>query len=217
VPDPVFGKGTALAVPTNPSIAVASAPEVRFLVFKRTLRNLLRPQPTCLLVLGLIAFASGQAAKASTTCIPFSEARNHIGTTRCIAGKVLRVKQGNGGVHFFDFCEDYRVCPFTVVVFPGDLKKIGDLRQLQGRQIEIEGPVKEYDGRAEIILTRLNQLRGDAAKIPPLPKEYDVERHGKYSAGKFSRPKQAKTLTRKTQSRPVNVQDDMSQPMSPEN
>jgi hypothetical protein len=156
-------------------------------------------------------------AKAVTDCVPFAEAQKHIGDIRCVTGKVLRVQQGNGGVHFFDFCEDYRVCPFTVVVFPSDLMRIGDLRQLQGRQIEIEGVVKEYDGRAEIILKRLSQLRGDAARIPPLPKEYDVERHGNYSAGKFKRAKPPKAATHKKQSRPVNVQEDMSLPMSPEN
>ena len=66
-----------------------------------------------------------------------------------------------------------------VVVFPSDLKQVGDVRQLQGKVIEIEGELKGYDGRAEIVLRRLSQLRGDAARIPPLPKEYDVERHGK--------------------------------------
>ena len=130
------------------------------------------------LAITLLPFCS-----AGTACVPFTEARKHIGDHRCVTGKVLRVQKGKGGVHFFDFCEDYRVCPFTVVVFPSDLKKIGDLRQLQGRQIEIEGPVKEYDGRAEIILKRVSQLRGDAAKIAPLPKDYDVEKRGHYSAG----------------------------------
>jgi hypothetical protein len=169
-----------------------------------------------ILALSAFVITLPQASRAETNCIPFSEARSHIGDTRCIAGKVLRVKKGNGGVHFFDFCEDYRVCPFTVVVFPGDLKKIGDLRQLQDREIEIEGPVKEYDGRAEIILKRLSQLHGDAAKIPPLPKEYDVERRGSYSAGKFSRAKPAKSAAQKKQSRPVNVEEDLSQPISAE-
>jgi hypothetical protein len=128
-------------------------------------------------------------AASFVQCVPFSQARDHIGATRCITGKVIRVQPGNGGVHFFDFCEDFRVCPFTVVVFPGDLKQVGDIRRLAGRQIEIEGEVKRYDGRAEIVLKRISQLRGDAAKIPPLPKEYDVERHGNYSAGKFHTPK----------------------------
>ena len=79
-----------------------------------------------------------------------------------VTGKVLRVKQGNRGVHFFDFCEDYRMCPFTVVVFPSNLKHVGDVRQLEGKDIQIHGPIKEYDGRAEIILERTSQLDGEA-------------------------------------------------------
>jgi hypothetical protein len=131
-----------------------------------------------------------------------------------VTGKVLRVKKGSRGVHFFDFCDDYRTCPFTVVVFPSDLKHVGDVRQLQGRQIEIEGDVKGYDGRAEIILRRASQLRGDSARIPPLPKEYDVERHGSYSAGRFSYPRDSKKSSRKKQGPPVSLQDP-SLPLEP--
>ena len=154
------------------------------------------------------------APRANSECIFYSEALKHIGATKCVTGKVLRVKQGNGGVHFLDFCEEYRGCPFTVVVFPGDLKRIGDVRRLQGRQIEIDGDVKGYDGRAEIILRRASQLRGDAGRIPPLPKEYDVERHGKCRTGKFSHPKAAQRSPHKKQPAPVNTEDP-SQPWSP--
>jgi ssDNA-binding Zn-finger/Zn-ribbon topoisomerase 1 len=157
---------------------------------------------------------TSSSAVAKGQCISFTEAEKHIGASKCVTGKVLYVKQGNRGVHFFDFCADYRTCPFTVVVFPSDLKQIGDIRQLQGKQIEIDGEVKGYDGRAEIVLRRLSQLRGDAGRIPPLPKEYDVERHGKYSAGKFSHPKGAKNPARKKQSAPVSLEDPSS-PMSP--
>jgi len=125
----------------------------------------MRLRPAVLVV--LVGFLS--SLESAAACIPISEAGKHIGAHRCVTGKVVRVKQGNRGVHFFDFCEDYRTCPFTVVVFPGDLKQVGDIRQLQGKQIEIEGEVKSYDGRAEIVLQRLGQLRGDAARIPPLP------------------------------------------------
>jgi DNA/RNA endonuclease YhcR with UshA esterase domain len=140
-------------------------------------------------------------------CVSFQEAQKHIGANRCVSGKVLHVKLGNGGVHFFDFCDDFRLCPFTVVVFPGDLRQVGDVRRLEGRQIEIEGEVKGYDGRAEIILRRPGQLRGDAGRLPPLPKEYDVERHGKYSAGTLRFPKRAKTTTPKKQSPPISIED----------
>lgn len=159
----------------------------------------------------LFSIVAGVAqAGEAAPCVSFAEAEKHIGATRCVSGKVLSVKQGNGGVHFFDFCEDFRTCPFTVVVFPSDLKRVGDVRQLQGKLIEIEGEVKGYDGRAEIVLRRPSQLRGDAARIPPLPKEYDVERHGKYSPGSISRPRRARSTPRKKQPPPVSLEDPSS-------
>ena len=135
----------------------------------------------------------------SADCLPVSEARNHIGETQCITGKVLRVKHGSRGVTFFDFCEDFRVCPFTVVIFPGHLKDVGDVRQLANRVIEVHGPLKDYDGRAEIVVDQLRQLGGEGARIPKLPKDYDVEKKGKYRAGSFSLPKPAHAASKKRQ------------------
>ena len=94
----------------------------------------------------------------------------------------MRVKASKG-VHFLDFCEDQMACPFTVVVFSHDLRDVGDVRRLAGRTIEIHGPVKLYQGRAEIILSRVSQVSGGVALLPPLPKDYDVENRGHYSAG----------------------------------
>ena len=139
-------------------------------------------------------------------CISFSEAQNHLGETRCVTGKVFGVQQGAKGVHYLDFCEDYRVCPFSVVIFASDLRQIGDIRQLRGRTIEIHGEVKGYDGRAEIILSQARQLKGDAGRIPPLPKNYDVEKRGHYSAGTLIRPK-TKQQPRKPQSRPIQTEE----------
>jgi len=119
----------------------------------------------------------------ASDCIPIYQASQHVGETKCVAGKVLRVKVGAKGVHFLDFCEEQIACPFSVVVFPSGLKDVGDVRRLAGRTIEIHGPLKRYDGRAEIILNRISQITGGAAMIPPLPKAYDVENRGHYSAG----------------------------------
>lgn len=118
-------------------------------------------------------------------CIPIHEAGQHVGETKCVTGKVLRVKVGSKNVHFLDFCEDQMACPFTVVIFSNDLKDVGDVRHLAGRTIEIRGAVKVYDGRPEIILSRVSQVTGGAAMIPPLPKNYDVENRGHFSAGRL--------------------------------
>ena len=128
-------------------------------------------------------------------CIPIHEAGQHIGETKCVTGKVIRVKTGTKGVHFLDFCEDAMACPFTVIVFANDLKDVGDVRRLAGRTIEIRGAVKAYDGRPEIILSRISQIEGGAAMIPPLPKNYDVENRGHFSAGRL-RPTKKPTKTK---------------------
>jgi len=94
--------------------------------------------------------------------------------------------------------------------FRGDLKQVGDVRRLEGRQIEIEGEVKGYAGRAEIILRRPSQLRGDAGRLPPVPKEYDVERRGKYSAGTLRFPKKAKSSSTKSKPPATVTWDDPS-------
>jgi hypothetical protein len=154
---------------------------------------------------------------AGADCVPITEARQHIGEDKCVTGKVLRVKHGSRGVTLFDFCQDSMVCPFTVVVFAHDLKRIGDVNQLQNRVIEIHGPVKEYDGRAEIVLEQSRQLGGDGLRIPPLPKNYDVEQKGHYSAGTFSLPKPAYATHKKKQPAkiPVDIPPDSDSVESP--
>jgi hypothetical protein len=149
------------------------------------------PPKNIFALLALLLFAITASA---SDCLSIQNASQHVGETKCVTGKVLRVKVGARGVHFVDFCEDQMACPFTVVVFPHDLKDVGDVRRLAGQMIEIHGPVKLYNGRAEIILTRISQLTNGSTLIPPLPKNYDVEKQGHYSAGRI-RPtkKPAKT------------------------
>jgi len=134
---------------------------------------------------------------------------NYIGEIHCVTGKVLNVKQGSGGVHYLDFCDDWCLRPFTLVIFPKVWKSIGDVRHLQGRTIEVRGPVKGYDGRAQIVLAEARQLSGDSVRIPPLPKSYDVEKAGHCSAGNISRPKTRTTYKKKVPATlPIQVGDD---------
>jgi hypothetical protein len=137
-----------------------------------------------LLVLGTAVLGFAPFLFASN-CLPIHQADQHVGETKCVEGKVLKIRVGPKGVHFLDFCEDQMACPFTVVVFASALRDVGDVRHLEGRTIEIHGTVKLYDGRAEIILNRVSQITGGAAMIPPLPRNYDVENRGSFSAGRL--------------------------------
>ena len=59
-------------------------------------------------------------------------------------------------------------------------------------------------------LEEYRQLSGSTARIPPLPKNYDVEKKGRYSAGTFSHPKAARKPSKKRQTAklPVEIPED---------
>src|SRR3954471_7759676 len=129
---------------------------------------------------------------ASGECLSIEQTTNKTGARACVSAKVLKVVAGRGA-HFLDFCEDYSRCPFTVVVFDRDLRDVGDVRQLEGKEIEIQGNIVNYEGRSEIVLRDASQLKGNSPRLPPVPKAYDVERRGQFSAtGKSSRSSSAK-------------------------
>lgn len=148
---------------------------------------------------GMAAIATLFLASAVTCradCLPFDQAAQHVGEIVCVKGRVVKVSSSQSGNHYLNFCETFVGCPFTVVVFPGHLEEIGDVRSLTDHEIEIDGLIKLYNGHPEIILSESRQLHGDVAShIPPLPKNYDVTEHGKYSAGSFyaKKPKRSKT------------------------
>jgi hypothetical protein len=143
-------------------------------------------------------------------CVPFDQAGRHIGETKCVTGKVVKVEQGADGVQYLNFCEDYRVCPFSVVVFSSDLKKVGDVRQLEGKIIEIRGEIKEYDNHAEMVLDNPRQLAGEAGPLPAMPRNFDVEQRGNFSAGKFRKPR-GRTSGKKRQkpTLPIEIPEDV--------
>ncbi len=99
------------------------------------------------------------AASGRGGCVDLLEAGSHVGEATCVSGRVLRVFTSSAGNTFFDFCPDYRKCPFASVIFASDHEKFGDLRGLEGRQVEIQGPIRTYQGRAEIIIRDPQQIR----------------------------------------------------------
>ncbi len=111
------------------------------------------------------------------------EAAKHVGETACVHGKVLTVSATPAGTHLLHFCAEGSECGFSAVVFSRDLRQVGDVRTLEGKEVDIHGQIRLYHGRPEVIVRDSRQLKGEAAKLPPVPKNYDVANRGKYSAG----------------------------------
>jgi len=106
------------------------------------------------------SFASRASSREEAAgCVDFHDAGPHAGQTGCVSGRVLKVFTSAGGNTFLDFCEDYRDCPFTSVIFSADKSKFGDLQSLAGRQIEIRGTIAVYQGKPEIIIRDPGQIQ----------------------------------------------------------
>lgn len=162
----------------------------------------------------MAALLLSSAAILHADCYPFEQAPKHVGEIVCIRGRVMKVSASASGTHYLNFCENYLACPFTVVVFPAHLEEIGDVRSLQDREIEIDGLINLYHGHPEIILAERSQLHGEGAShIPPLPKNYDVAEHGKFSAGRAFGKKPKRSKTKRSQQ---DETDPMSDPSIPE-
>lgn len=163
-----------------------------------------------------VLMAALLAVGASAECIPYTDAPKHMGRSACVTGKVVKVGHSpRSGTHFLNFCDDYKNCPFTVVIFARDLAQVGDVRWLEGKTIEIHGKIKDYKGQAEIILSDVRQLTGEAAKLPPLPKAYDAATKGSHSAGEFRTNKSSKTKTKSKNKKGDNADLGEADPPSP--
>ena len=92
-------------------------------------------------------------------CVDFRNAGPLVGNRGCIAGLVLRVYSARTGNTFLDFCQDFRTCPFSSVIFASDKDRFGDLASLQGKRVEIRGDVISYQGHSEIIIRDPQQVR----------------------------------------------------------
>jgi hypothetical protein len=99
------------------------------------------------------------AAGGTAACVDFRDAGSQVGTAGCVSGQVLRVFTSRAGNTFLDFCQDYRSCPFTSVIFASDKNKFGDLESLQGKHVEVRGAITVYQSRAEIIIHDPQQIR----------------------------------------------------------
>jgi hypothetical protein len=122
----------------------------------------------CLLLVG----AASASASASKSCITPNEAQQNLGKNVCLHAHVYDVQEEDTGTRYLDVCapqvKDVE-CKFYIVSFQSDDKHVGNLEPLRNADIEIRGTVREYHGRAEIVLNDQQQLHGGKERFRPNP------------------------------------------------
>lgn len=119
---------------------------------------------TLQLVLALIASSFGLAEQGGTVKpIPAAEARKMIGTNAAVVGKIVEVHKTEKVIRL-NFEEKFPKQTFTAVVFARNFNTFTNLDGLEGKTVEVSGPVTEYRGRPEMVLSTNSQLRIVAAE-----------------------------------------------------
>ena len=109
------------------------------------------------------AFRTGQGiwSLQEPRRIPHNQARPYIGWLMSVTGKIENVHQGPKAIHL-NFGPDFRT-DFTVVILKKDLPRLSrqglllPVTDYRGRQIEVTGTIKEYNG-PEILINSVDQL-----------------------------------------------------------
>jgi len=98
-------------------------------------------------------------SQQSVKRIDYTEAPNHVGEYACVSGKIDHVYTSQKGTIFLNFCPDYKTCPFGTTIFNKDAYKFPNPKQYEGEIVEITGLIRAYQGRSQIILDDLSQIK----------------------------------------------------------
>ncbi|MEK7135854.1 MAG: phospholipase D-like domain-containing protein [Patescibacteria group bacterium] len=102
--------------------------------------------------------AAGAAALVSIGTIDYTKALKHVGQVASVRGTLVEAYTSASGTVFLNFCENYKTCSFSGVIFADDAKKFGDLSRYTGTVVTLTGKIVSYQGKAEIILSSPTQI-----------------------------------------------------------
>ncbi len=97
--------------------------------------------------------------KTEENVINFQEAFYHIGEEYWVEGEIDHVFVSENNNYFLNFCENYRECPFSAVIFADQKNDFGDIGKWEGSKIYIYGEIETYEKRPQIIINQPDQIK----------------------------------------------------------
>jgi DNA/RNA endonuclease YhcR with UshA esterase domain len=111
--------------------------------------------PVLMLALNLSAEVTNNPAPLK---IGAGEAGKHYNQDMIVTGKVAQVSIFSKIV-LLNLEQPYPDSPFTLVIFPAATNQFGDIKALDGKNVEVSGVITNYHDRPEIVLDNTNQLK----------------------------------------------------------
>ncbi len=118
--------------------------------------------PALLAVLFGLAVTAVEAPAEETNAVPptigSAQAADWIGKQVVVTGVVAQVSS-RPGLTFLNFDKRYPNSPFTAIIRARYTNEFENVSALQGKSVSVTGQMKDYNGKAEIELTRKSQLK----------------------------------------------------------
>jgi DNA/RNA endonuclease YhcR with UshA esterase domain len=112
-----------------------------------------------ILASGLVSAALLAALPARAQTLGLAEVKTHVGQQVTVEAAVSDVHTVRSGMTFIDMGGRYPDNAFVAVIFADDAAKFPNVSALEGKTVDISGPVQLYRGKPEIILKSADQLK----------------------------------------------------------
>ena len=110
--------------------------------------------------LALAAASAPSLAQTQMPAIAAADAKAHVGQTVTVEGVVSEVHTAaSGRATFIDIGGRYPNNTFTAVIFSRDVTKFSNVDALNGKTVDVTGPVRLHNGRPEIILNDQGRIK----------------------------------------------------------
>jgi DNA/RNA endonuclease YhcR with UshA esterase domain len=109
--------------------------------------------------MAVLAFVCLPTIPALAQTITPQEATDRVGQTVSVKGKVDEVHTSGKGNTFLSFGGTYPQQAFTAFIPVKNAAMFPNVHELQGKAVEVSGPVKLYKGKPEIVLESPSQLK----------------------------------------------------------
>lgn len=87
------------------------------------------------------------------------DAAKHIGENAIVTGEVAQVTTIKSGVTYLNIGAKFPDNVFTGVIFKKDAPAFENLKELEGKKVELIGMIEEYKGKPQIILKKPDQIK----------------------------------------------------------
>ena len=101
-------------------------------------------------------------ASASPTPLPYIypiNAREHLNQRVTLKGRVLSVVRTKKGNVFLNYGKDVHKQNCVVIIYPNEAGKFPKIEEVQGKEIEVTGMIRDHEGMPQIQLVDPSQIK----------------------------------------------------------